>query len=99
MSNLDQPMDFDREVQTNSLNNLQSAVLHESWDGTTDKDFTIAPYERRPRGIKSLTATAIEIEDARGTKIVYPVVVGEPLYFQPSKLIADGTNGSVIIWW
>ena len=94
----DNPINFKRQIQDSNLNELQNAVLHKEFDGTVDVDFTDENlYDRRPRQVVPLGDGFVELEDSLGEKVIYPAVTGIPIQFQPARLVAAGTDVSVVM--
>lgn len=59
----------------------------------------LAVSGERPRVIYCLAAGSVAIRDAAGTVITYAMVAGEILPFSPTRIMATGTDATLVGWW
>ena len=93
MSNLE----IDSKLKTRDINGLQSAGLHELWQGgDATKTFTAATGW--PRAIRVDASGTLIMTDQDDTSVTYNVLKGERLDFRP-KTINTSSTADVQIWW
>jgi hypothetical protein len=77
---------------------------HKAISDPAERHYTISPSDTedlpfRPRGIFVLTAGNVVLRDMANVEISYPVTVGMQLPFRPIRVMATGTDATMVAWY
>ena len=90
-------LEIGNKNKTQDINGLQSAGLHELWEGG-DATRTFTASEGWPRAIRVDASGTLSMTDQDDTSVTYNVLKGERLDFRP-KTINTSSTANVQIWW